>query len=85
MVATARALVGEISVTAFRMSSLRSVSGLGTMLQAIPFQCSVRLPTPECLLAQHVVPTVHASFVELALTPFKTLLPANAFGLETSE
>src|SRR6516225_445902 len=81
---TAHALVGDRSATALSSSSMWILSGLGTTVQAVPLKCSVSVPIAESSKAPARVPTAQASDAELAPTPFRSLLPVNAFGLGTT-
>src|SRR5262245_23175569 len=82
---TDQALLGDTSATAFSTSSMCSVSGLGTTVQAAPFQRSVSVPVPKSSRPEPTVPTAQASDAEPALTPFSMLFPAPALGLGTTE
>src|SRR3954465_3506326 len=74
-----------MSSTPLRTSSWKRASGPSTTDQALPSQCSSRAPVPELRIEQQSDPTAHASFAELALTPFSRLPPAKALGLSTTE
>ena len=65
---TAHTSLADTAVTPFRAGSPDARLGLGTMLQAVPFQCSISVWVPE-------YPTAHTSLADIAATPVKLLGP----------
>src|ERR1022692_1039761 len=72
---TAQALRPELVATAVRSGNVPGL-GLGTRLQAVPFQCAISVLTPP------VAPTAQALRADVAATLVKAARPAG-FGLAT--
>src|SRR5437868_1326289 len=79
---TVQTSFAETYATAYRTLSEVPVGfGLATTPHCEPFQCSIRVCLEEALLK---LPTAQASFVEMAVTPLRTLpVDPMGFGLLT--
>src|SRR5512146_296606 len=69
---TAQALLADTAVTLCRkLAVLPGRFGLGTRVQAVPFQCSARVCWPVPSLSSPVAPTAQALRDDVAATPEK--------------
>src|SRR5215471_17833267 len=75
---TAHALLPETAVMPRRLLAMPSL-GLGTLVQALPFQCSIRVFWPVLTLLAPVLPTAHAFEGDSAATPLNWPPPAGAW------
>jgi membrane-associated phospholipid phosphatase len=71
-----------VEVTAAAPRNSAPALGLVTMLQLLPFQCSVRVW--GVLAASWNWPTAHTSFADTAVTALSRLDPVPLFGLGTT-
>ena len=67
----------EITAKADRLLRVMLVPGPGTTLQAVPFQCSIRMFE----VPVGAIPTAQTSLAETAATALKTLSVELGFGL----
>ena len=58
-------------------------AGQGTIVQFVPFQCSIRLPLAK-LEKLKLNPTAHASVAEVTATDWRMLSGAEVLGLGTT-
>src|SRR6266849_3769835 len=82
-VPTAQTSSLEKLVTPLRTLLAVPTFGLGTTLQLVPSQCSVRVCCICGVLPIPCVPTAQMSFVEMAVTPLSMLSSVPIFGLGT--